>query len=102
MQNRNSTVSASAAFRFVLTMGVVNLFADITYEGGGSINGPFLGTLGAHVVAGALRRPCPLGERPYTIRMLLDDCTHGAVFLLPGEWLFGHRFTQVGDNKRRN
>ncbi|HEX4106446.1 MAG TPA: MFS transporter, partial [Rhizomicrobium sp.] len=37
----------SVAFRFVLTMGVVNLFADITYEGGGSINGPFLGTLGA-------------------------------------------------------
>jgi MFS family permease len=37
----------SVAFRFVLTMGVVNLFTDITYEGGGSINGPFLGTLGA-------------------------------------------------------
>lgn len=37
----------STAFRFVLTMGVVNLFADITYEGGGSINGPFLGMLGA-------------------------------------------------------
>ena len=37
----------SVAFRFVLTMGVVNLFADITYEGGGSINGPFLGSLGA-------------------------------------------------------
>lgn len=36
-----------AAFRFVLTMGVVNLFADMTYEGGGSIHGPFLGTLGA-------------------------------------------------------
>jgi hypothetical protein len=39
--------SASAAFTFVLTMGIVNLFADMTYEGGGSINGPFLGTLGA-------------------------------------------------------
>lgn len=37
----------STAFRFVLTLGVVNLFADVTYEGGGSINGPFLGTLGA-------------------------------------------------------
>ncbi len=37
----------STAFRFVFTLGVVNLFADITYEGGGSINGPFLGTLGA-------------------------------------------------------
>jgi hypothetical protein len=41
------TRAASQAFRFVLTMGVVNLFADMTYEGGASINGPFLGTLGA-------------------------------------------------------
>lgn len=48
----------STAFRFVLTMGLVNLFADVTYEGGGSINGPFLGALGAgavivSIVAGA-------------------------------------------------
>src|SRR4051812_23122043 len=28
-------------------MGIVNLFADVTYEGGASVNGPFLGTLGA-------------------------------------------------------
>jgi MFS family permease len=28
-------------------MGMVNLFGDLTYEGGASINGPFLGTLGA-------------------------------------------------------
>src|SRR5665213_1001070 len=41
----------SVAFRFVLTMGVVNLFADITYEGGGSINGTFLGSLGASAAA---------------------------------------------------
>lgn len=32
-------------------MGVVNLFADVTYEGGGSVNGPFLGTLGASAAA---------------------------------------------------
>lgn len=44
---RAKTSMDSTAFRFVLTMGVVNLFADITYEGGGSIHGPFLGTLGA-------------------------------------------------------
>src|SRR5215472_13519968 len=44
---RISAAMDSTAFRFVLTLGVVNLFADITYEGGGSINGPFLGTLGA-------------------------------------------------------
>jgi MFS family permease len=38
---------ASPAFRFVLMMGIVNLFGDVTYEGGGSINGQFLGSLGA-------------------------------------------------------
>ncbi|WP_292450002.1 MFS transporter [Mesorhizobium sp.] len=38
---------ASPALTFVLTMGVVNLFGDITYEGGASINGPFMGALGA-------------------------------------------------------
>ena len=41
------TLSTSGAFRFVLTLGVVNLFADMTYEGASSINGPFLGMLGA-------------------------------------------------------
>ena len=39
--------TASSAFRFVLTMGLVNLFADATYEGGASVNGPFLARLGA-------------------------------------------------------
>jgi MFS family permease len=41
----------SEAFRFVLTMGLVNLFADVTYEGGGAINGAFLGSLGASAAA---------------------------------------------------
>src|SRR5438067_6058330 len=43
--------AGSPAFRFVLVMGLVNLFGDMTYEGGGSINGPFLGTLGASAAA---------------------------------------------------
>ncbi len=42
---------ASSAFAFVFTMGIVNLFADMTYEGASSINGPFLGTLGASAAA---------------------------------------------------
>ena len=42
---------SEAAFRFVLTMGIVNLFADTTYEGGAGINGPFLGSLGARAAA---------------------------------------------------
>jgi hypothetical protein len=36
---------------FVFTLGIVNLFADTTYEGGASINGPFLGALGAGAAA---------------------------------------------------
>src|SRR5436853_423548 len=44
-------VLSSPAFLFVLTMGVVNLFGDVTYEGGASINGPFLGSLGASAAA---------------------------------------------------
>jgi predicted MFS family arabinose efflux permease len=38
---------ATLAFRFVLIIGIVNLFADMAYEGGRSITGPFLGSLGA-------------------------------------------------------
>src|SRR3974377_2052950 len=35
------------AFRCVLLIGIVNFFADMTYEGGRGIIGPFLGSLGA-------------------------------------------------------
>jgi hypothetical protein len=42
-----SGLGSSSAFNFVLTMGVVNLFGDMTYEGGGAINGQFMATLGA-------------------------------------------------------
>lgn len=42
-----SRLTASSALRFVVVLGVVNLFADMTYEGASSINGPFLGSLGA-------------------------------------------------------
>jgi len=35
------------ALIFVILMGLVSLFADMTYEGARSIAGPFLGTLGA-------------------------------------------------------
>src|SRR5881296_2887573 len=38
---------ARSAFRFVLLIGIVNCFADLTYEGGRAITGPFLGALGA-------------------------------------------------------
>ncbi len=35
------------AFYFILLMGIVSLFSDITYEGARSIIGPYLGLLGA-------------------------------------------------------
>jgi len=35
------------AFRFVLLIGVVSLFADFVYEGARSVNGPYLAVLGA-------------------------------------------------------
>src|SRR5436190_3264222 len=51
MTKRAAALSASSAFAFVLTMGVVNLFGDMTYEGGASINGRFLRSLGASAAA---------------------------------------------------
>src|SRR5881227_2989163 len=50
MKKRILALSTSA-FAFVFMIGVVNLFGDVTYEGGASINGPFLGTLGASAAA---------------------------------------------------
>jgi MFS family permease len=39
--------SKKTALRFVVLLGVVSLFADMTYEGARSITGPFLAVLGA-------------------------------------------------------
>jgi hypothetical protein len=35
----------------MLIIGIVNLFADFTYEGARSIIGPFMGSLGASATA---------------------------------------------------
>ena len=73
----------SSAFAFVLMMGAVNLFADMTYEGGASINGPFLGSLGAS--AAAIGIVAGVGEfLGYAIRLpagYLSDKT-GRIWLL--------------------
>ncbi|MGW5124065.1 MFS transporter [Streptomyces sp. NPDC004069] len=37
----------SAALRFVLLIGVVSMFSDMTHEGARGVTGPFLGSLGA-------------------------------------------------------
>jgi len=59
-RRRLSLDIASPAFTFVLMMGIVNLFGDMTYEGGGSINGQFMATLGA--TAAAISITAGLGE----------------------------------------
>ena len=48
---KNNSRIAKLAFKFVLTIGIVNLFADMTYEGARSITGPFLESLGASALA---------------------------------------------------
>jgi MFS family permease len=40
-------ISKRAAIKFVILLGIVSLFADMTYEGARSITGPYLAILGA-------------------------------------------------------
>lgn len=40
-------LTRAAAWRFIILLGVVSLFSDLTYEGARSITGPFLGSLNA-------------------------------------------------------
>jgi hypothetical protein len=40
-------LARAAAWRFLVLVGLVSLFSDLTYEGARSISGPFLGVLGA-------------------------------------------------------
>ncbi|MGC9771493.1 MFS transporter [Fervidobacterium islandicum] len=46
----SSVSQKKKAFYFVLLMGLVSLFSDITYEGARSLVGPYLGLLGASAV----------------------------------------------------
>lgn len=45
-QSKND-ISKKTAMKFIVLVGVVSLFADMTYEGARSITGPFLAILGA-------------------------------------------------------
>jgi MFS family permease len=72
------TTPRQKALRFVISLGIVSLFADFTYEGGRSIVGPFLASLGASAFfAGAV---AGFGEfLGYAIRLFsgrLVDRTH--------------------------
>jgi MFS family permease len=44
---RNDAPTQRSAWRFILLVGVTNLFADMTYEGARGVTGDFLGKLGA-------------------------------------------------------
>lgn len=68
LKNRQVTATP-VAVRFVILLGIVSLFADMTYEGARSINGPFLAILGASgAVVGIVSG---LGELiGYTLRLV--------------------------------
>ncbi len=44
---KSGDLGKAAAWKFIIFVGVVSLFSDMTYEGARSISGPFLGTLNA-------------------------------------------------------
>ncbi|ACZ42460.1 major facilitator superfamily MFS_1 [Thermobaculum terrenum ATCC BAA-798] len=46
-QRSTTTTIRSHAFRFIVLVGIVSLFADMTYEGARGIIGPYLAVLGA-------------------------------------------------------
>lgn len=61
--------NGAAALWFVVLLGVVSLFADMTYEGARSVTGPFLATLGASAAATGI--VAGLGEfAGYGLRMV--------------------------------
>src|SRR5499426_2305323 len=47
MDRRSAGLTQGAAMTFVILLGLVSLFADVTYEGARSITGPYLAVLGA-------------------------------------------------------
>ena len=54
-QSQQAGLTAKAGLYFVLLFGVVNLFADFSYEGARSVSGPFLALLGGSgLVAGTV------------------------------------------------
>jgi len=66
------------AFQFIILLGIVSLFGDITYEGARSVTGPYLAVLGAS--AGIVGLVAGLGEFiGYFLRLAsgyLADRTH--------------------------
>jgi len=46
-EDAHTDISKKTALKFIVLLGIVSLFADMTYEGARSITGPFLAILGA-------------------------------------------------------
>jgi MFS family permease len=65
----DADIAGRTALRFVLLIGIVSMFSDMTHEGARSITGPFLATLGASaaIVAGVAGCGELLG---YTLRFV--------------------------------
>jgi MFS family permease len=47
MEQTHSAINYKTAIKFIVLLGVVSLFADMTYEGARGITGPYLAVLGA-------------------------------------------------------
>lgn len=45
-----STINKNYAMKFIILLGIISLFADMTYEGARSITGPYLAFLGANAL----------------------------------------------------
>ena len=45
--NKSTLLSAGSALSFIVLLGIVSLFSDLTYEGARSLNGQFLSFLAA-------------------------------------------------------
>ncbi|WP_412757306.1 MFS transporter [Legionella bozemanae] len=75
---QQKSLSKDAALKFIILIGVVSLFADMTYEGARSITGPYLALLGAN--AAVVGFVSGFGELlGYALRMVsgyLADRTH--------------------------
>jgi len=85
--------SKKAAYGFLVLLGVISLFSDLTYEGARSILGPFLLLLGAS--AATVGFVSGLGELiGYTFRLatgLISDKTHRYWFMT----IFGYAINLV-------
>lgn len=74
-------------FRFVILLGIVSLFSDLTYEGARSINGIFLGSLGASAaligIVSGLGELCGYGLRLFS-GILSDKTQKYWIFTIVG------------------